>query len=107
MATIRTVIVPTKALKGGRHKVRVSVAHNGETRYIPTSIIIDNAREFKNGIVVNRGDAAFLNTKLRKMVQHYQDAIDELGYIDGLTCPELVYSITYRSEEHTSELQSR
>ena len=95
MATIRTVILPTKVLKGGRHKVRVSVAHNGETRYIPTSIIIDNAREFKNGIVVNRGDAAFLNTKLRKMVQHYQDAIDELGYIDGLTCPELVYSITH------------
>lgn len=95
MATIRTVIVPTKALKGGRHKVRVSVAHNGETRYIPTSIIIDNVREFKNGIIVNRGDAAFLNTKLRKVVQHYQDAIDELGYIDGLTCPELVYSITH------------
>lgn len=75
--------------------MRVSVAHNGETRYIPTTIIIDNAREFKNGIVVNRGDAAFLNTKLRKTVQHYQDAIDELGYIDGLTCPELIYAITH------------
>lgn len=95
MATLRTVIVPTKALKGGRHKVRISIAHNGQTRYIPTSIIIDNAREFKNGLVVNRGDAAFLNTKLRKMVQHYQDAIDEVGYIDGLTCPELVFSITH------------
>ncbi len=95
MATIRTVIVPTKVLKGGRHKVRVSIAHNGETRYIPTSIIIDDKREFKNGIVVNRGDAAFLNTKLRKIVQHYQDTIDEMDYIDGLTCPELVYSITH------------
>ena len=94
MATIRTVIVPTKVLKGGKHKVRISIAHNGTTRYIPTSIIIDNVREFKNGIVVNRGDAAFLNTKLRKMVQHYQDAIDELDYIDGLTCPELVFAIT-------------
>lgn len=95
MATLRTVIVPTKALKGGRHKVRISIAHNGETRYIPTSVIIDHAREFKNGLVVNRGDASFLNTKLRKMVQHYQDAIDEVGYIDGLTCPELVYAITH------------
>lgn len=94
MATLRTVIVPTKALKGGRHKVRISVAHNGQTRYIPTSVIIDSAREFKNGIVVNRGDASFLNTKLRTTVQKLQNAIDELEYVDGLSCSELVYLLT-------------
>lgn len=95
MATIRTVIVPTKALKGGRHKVRISIAHNGQTRYIPTNVIIDNVREFKNGLVVGRGDAAYMNTKLRKLVQQYQNAIDELEYVDGLSCPELVYAITH------------
>lgn len=94
MATLRTVIVPTKALKDGRHKVRISVAHNGQTRYIPTNVIIDSAREFKHGIVVGRGDASYLNTKLRTQVQKLQNAIDELEYIDGLSCPELVYLLT-------------
>lgn len=47
MATLKTVIVPAKVLKEGRHKVRISVAHNGETRYIATNIIIDSDKEFK------------------------------------------------------------
>lgn len=93
MATLNSVIVPAKVLKGGRHKVRISVAHNGETRYIVTDIIIDSAKEFKNGQVVKRPDASIKNTKIRALLQKFQTAIDELGYIDGLTCPELVYHI--------------
>lgn len=49
MATLNSVIVPAKVLKDGHHKVRISVAHNGETRYIVTDIIIDLTKEFKNG----------------------------------------------------------
>lgn len=93
MANLNAVIVPAKVLKGGRHKVRIAVAHNGETRYIVTSIMIDSVKEFKNGAVVRRPDAAILNTKLRGEIQKYQNVIDELGYTEGLTCPELVYQI--------------
>lgn len=93
MATLNALIVPAKVLKGGRHKVRISVAHNGETRYIVTDIIIDSSKEFKNGQVVKRPDAASMNTKLRGLMQRYQQAIDELEYTNGLTCPELVYII--------------
>lgn len=93
MANLNAVIVPAKVLKGGRHKVRIAVAHNGETRYIVTGIIIDSVKEFKNGAVVRRPDAAILNTKLRGEMQKCQNVIDELGYIEGLTCPELVYRI--------------
>ena len=93
MAILNAVIVPAKVLKGGRHKVRISVAHNGETRYIVTDITIDSEKEFKNGQVVKRPDAAILNTKLRGLLQQYQGAIDELAYTNGLTCPELVYQI--------------
>lgn len=93
MANLNAVIVPAKVLKGGRHKVRIAVAHNGETRYIVTSIIIDSVKEFKNGAVVRRPDAAILNTKLRGEIQKCQNVIDDLGYIEGLTCPELVYQI--------------
>lgn len=93
MAILNAVIVPAKVLKGGRHKVRISVAHNGETRYIVTDIIIDSSREFKNGSIVKRPDAAFLNTKLRGILQRYQGVVDELAYVNGLSCPELVYQI--------------
>lgn len=93
MATLNAVILPAKVLKGGRHKIRISVAHNGETRYIVTDIIIDSLKEFKNGSIVKRPDAAMLNTKLRGIIQRYQGVLDELEYINGLTCPELVFQI--------------
>lgn len=93
MAILNAVVVPAKVLKGGRHKVRISVAHNGETRYIVTDIIIDSIKEFKNGSIVKRPDAAILNTKLRGLLQRYQSVIDDLAYTNGLTCPELVYQI--------------
>lgn len=93
MAHLNAVIVPGKALKGGRHKIRISVSHNSEFRYILTDIVIDSAKEFKNGQIVKRPDAAILNTKLRGILQRYQRAIDELEYVNGLTCPELVFQI--------------
>lgn len=93
MAILNAVIVPAKVLKGGRHKVRISVAHNGETRYIVTDITIESLKEFKNGSIVKRPDAAILNTKLRGLLQRYQGVIDALAYTNGLTCPELVYQI--------------
>lgn len=90
MATLNAVIVPAKALKGGKHKIRISVAHNGETRYIVTNIIIDSDKEWRNGQVIKRPDAAMKNTRIRQELQKYQQAIDELQYVDGLTCAELV-----------------
>lgn len=93
MAVLNAVIVPAKVLKNGRHKVRISVAHNGETRYIVTDITIDSNKEFKNGSIVKRPDAAILNTKLRGLLQKYQGAVDELAYVNGLTCSELVFQI--------------
>lgn len=93
MAHLNAVIVPGKALKGGRHKIRISVSHNSEFRYIITDIVIDSAKEFKNGQIVKRPDAAILNTKLRGILQRYQRAIDDLEYVNGLTCPELVFQI--------------
>lgn len=93
MAILNATVVPAKVLKDGRHKVRISVAHNGETRYIPTDIIIDSCKELRSGLIVKRPDAAILNTKLRGILQRYQSVIDKLVYVEGLTCPELVYQI--------------
>lgn len=91
MATLSTVIVPAKALKDGRHKVRIAVAHNGDTRYILTNIVIDKVTEFKNGQVVKRMDASMKNTALRGILQKYQNELDKLDYTEGLTCSELVF----------------
>lgn len=93
MALLNAVVLTSKSIKGGRNKVRISVAHNGETRYIVTDIILDSNKEFKNGMVVKRADATMLNTKIRNLLQRYQSALDELEYINGLTCPELVYQL--------------
>ena len=89
MALLNAVVLTSKTIKGGRNKVRISVAHNGETRYIVTDIILDSNKEFKNGMVIKRADAALLNTKIRNLLQRYQSALDDLEYINGLTCPEL------------------
>ena len=93
MALLNAVVLTSKTIKGGRNKVRISVAHNGDTRYIVTDIILDSNKEFKNGEVVKRADAAMLNTKIRSILQRYQSALDELEYINGLTCPELVFQL--------------
>lgn len=100
MASLSAVILPAKALKGGKHKVRISVAHNGETRYLLTDIVIDSEREFKNGVIVRRTDASLLNTKLRGLLNKYQKAIDELEYQNCLNCSELVYHIKNGKDTH-------
>ncbi|WP_365979423.1 Arm DNA-binding domain-containing protein [uncultured Bacteroides sp.] len=72
MANLSLVIVPAKALKDRSHKIRVAVSHNGETRYIITDLRINSAKEFKNGQVIKRNDAGFMNTKLRSILSEYQ-----------------------------------
>ena len=106
MATLSSVIVPAKVLKGGKHKVRIALAHNGETRYIVTDITIDSAKEFKNGSIVRRPDAAFLNTRLRQLLLRYQKQIDTLDYVNGLTCSELIYYVKHGDEDRHRTLQS-
>lgn len=90
MAILKPVILPAKALKGGRHKIRISLAHNGLTRYFVTDIIIDGAEQFKNGMVVKRSDASYLNTKLRGILSRYQETLDKIEYQNGFSCPQLV-----------------
>lgn len=93
MANLSAVIVPAKVLKGGKHKIRIAVSHNSKTRYIVTDIIIDSDKEFKDGRIVKRPDAAIKNVKLRGLLDKYQEALDNLNYIESLTCEELVSQI--------------
>ena len=51
MATFSLVIVPAKKLSDGTHKIRIRVAHNSDTRFITTEIVV-RENEFKNGKIV-------------------------------------------------------
>lgn len=89
MATLKLVIVPAKKLVNGKHKIRVALSHNSNTRYIPTDVIISDG-EFKDGMVVNRDDANHLNVKLRNILNYYQNIIDETMQLGSYTCSEVI-----------------
>nr|WP_302831787.1 site-specific integrase [uncultured Bacteroides sp.] len=81
MATLKLTIFKAKVLKDGRHKIRVAVCHKQETCYIVTRFIVDNLSQFKNGQVVKRPDAAVINTKLRNILNEYQEKLDSIKCI--------------------------
>lgn len=93
MPTLSLTVLQAKALKNGRNKVRIAVAHNSQTRYIVTDVVIDSPKEFKNGQIVRRDDAAYLNMRLRAKMNEVQQSIDAVPYPEGLTCPELIETI--------------
>ena len=106
MPTVTLTVVPGKALKDGRNKVRLSIAHNSQTRYIATDVILNSPKEWKNGKVVRRDDATYLNTKLLARLNEVQRIIDEIPYIEGLTCAELVECITETKVRRSHTLRS-
>lgn len=89
MATLKLVIVPAKRLVNGKHKIRVALAHNSNTRYIPTDVIVSDG-EFKDGMIINRDDASHLNVKLRNILNYYQSIIDNTLQINSYTCSEVI-----------------
>lgn len=93
MATLSLVIIPSKVLSDGTHKIRIRVAHNSETRFITTNIIV-HENEFQNGKIVRRPDKDFLNTKLQQQFNLYFKRYMELEYTDSLTCAQLIKMIT-------------
>ena len=102
MANLFITIVPTKVLANGQHKIRIAVSHNWDTRYIPTSIVIDSLNEFKNGKIVERSDKELLNAKLKRIYDTYYERCESIEYADSLTCTQLVKIITspINGEQH-------
>ena len=89
MATLKLTIFKAKVLKDGRHKIRVAVCHKQETCYIVTRFIVDKLSQFKNGQVVKRPDAAMINTKLRTILNEYQEKLDSIKCIQMYDCKQL------------------
>ncbi|MEG1564351.1 MAG: site-specific integrase [Bacteroides sp.] len=103
MATLKLTIFKAKVLKDGRHKVRIAVCHKQETCYIVTQFIIDNLSQFKNGQVVKRPDAAIINTKLRNLLNKYQEKLDAIERQAMYSCTQLKEFITRSQIEKQKE----
>lgn len=88
MATLSLTLFKAKVLKDGSHKIRIAVRHKHETCYIITRFIVEE-NQFKNGQVVKRPDAAFINTKLRLMMNEYQEWLDRISNQNLYTCRQL------------------
>lgn len=88
MAILSLTLFKAKVLKDGSHKIRIAVRHKHETCYIITRFIVEE-NQFKNGQVVKRPDAAFINTKLRLMMNEYQERLDRISNQNLYTCRQL------------------
>lgn len=92
--SIHPVIVKSKSLTDGSHRVRLSIAHNSATRYIPLSIIVPSEKNLKKGEVVGLPNAAALNRKIRSKINEFYDICDNISGIEFISCSELVDVLT-------------
>lgn len=94
MANFSIVIVPTKKLANGRHRIRIAVAHQSKTRYISTQFTLDSASQLKNGRVVKHDNATNINACLRKLINEYEEIVTSIRYLPAVSCTELIHIIT-------------
>lgn len=93
MATFSIVIVPTKRLANGKHRIRIAVAHQAQTRYIATPFILDSISQLKKGRVVRHENAAQINLCLQRTINEYILILSSIKHANQLTCTQLIHSI--------------
>ena len=99
MANLSIVIVPTKKLSDGKHRIRIAVAHRSQTRYISTQFILDSANQLKNGRVVRHENAANINACLRRIIYEYEEILSSIHYLQMLTCTEVIHTIAREQQK--------
>lgn len=93
MTTFSIVIVPTKRLANGKHRIRIAVAHQAQTRYIATPFILDSISQLKKGRVVRHENAAQINLCLQRSINEYILILSSIKHANQLTCTQLIHSI--------------
>lgn len=102
MATLSLAIFKAKALKDGRHKIRIALRHKHETTYIVTRFIISE-NQFKNGQVVKHPEASAINRKLRNILDDLQEKLDSIKHLELYSCRQIkeIISTDNLSDEQT------
>ena len=93
MTTFSIVIVPTKRLANGKHRICIAVAHQAQTRYIATPFILDSISQLKKGRVVRHENAAQINLCLQRTINEYILILSSIKHANQLTCTQLIHSI--------------
>lgn len=93
MTTFSIVIVPTKRLANGKHRIRIAVAHQAQTRYIATPFILDSISQLKKGRVVRHENAVQINLCLQRTINEYILILSSIKHANQLTCTQLIHSI--------------
>lgn len=93
MTTFSIVIVPTKRLANGKHRIRIAVAHQAQTRYIATPFILDSISQLKKGRVARHENAAQINLCLQRTINEYILILSSIKHANQLTCTQLIHSI--------------
>ena len=93
MTMFSIVIVPTKRLANGKHRIRIAVAHQAQTRYIATPFILDSISQLKKGRVVRHENAAQINLCLQRTINEYILILSSIKHANQLTCTQLIHSI--------------
>ena len=106
MANFSVVIVPTKKLSNGRHRIRIAVAHHSQTRYISTQFTLDSTSQIKNGRVIRHENAANMNACLRKLINEYEEIVTSISYLPAISCTELIRIINYEQKKKGITFQS-
>lgn len=99
MATLRLTIIKKKPLVDGSFKVKVAVCHKGETCYINTRYTVASITHFKDGQVVKEADAPATNSKLRALIDFYQNTLDSIHNQGLYTCKQLKDLLTQASDQ--------
>ena len=99
MAILSIVIVPTKEMANGRNRIRISVAHRSQTRYISTQFVLDSSKQLKNGKVVKHENADRINHALRKIIYEYEEILSEASGLSSLSCTEVVHLLLNKREK--------
>lgn len=89
MPTLKLAILKDKPAKDGSLNIKIAIGHKSTTHHIATRFKIDNLSQFKNGQVVKRPDAAMINTKLRNLLNEYQEKLDSIKCISMYDCKQL------------------
>ncbi len=101
MATLKLAILKDKPSIDGSYKIRIGVCHKKKTYFILTRFKIESASQFKNGMVVKHPQASSINTKLRNLLNEYQERLDSIANISLYDCRQLRDALTTSTVNHT------
>lgn len=71
-----------------------------------TRFLVSSLAQFKNGQVIKRPDAAIINTKLRNLLNTYQNRLDEIVNPELYSCKQLKDMIQHADKRDSATFKS-